>query len=104
MEAGARQYRFEEIETGEVVEAVVAGFADQLATSGRRIDTCHPPAACPITADAEASDSRCANLVDNALKYSPASRLSRSIGASRTARRPSVSGIVGWASPRPSSG
>jgi signal transduction histidine kinase len=71
MEEGARQYRFEEIEAGDVVESVVAEFAPQLTASGRRIDLSRSPAACPIRADAEALALALHNLVDNALKYSP---------------------------------
>jgi signal transduction histidine kinase len=71
MEEGARQYRFEEIDAGEVVEGVVAEFAPQLATSGRRIELGHAPTRCPIEADAEALALAVRNLIDNALKYSP---------------------------------
>jgi signal transduction histidine kinase len=71
MEEGARQYRFEEIDAGELVEGVVAGFAPQLAASGRRIELGRPPARCPVEADPEALALAVRNLIDNALKYSP---------------------------------
>jgi signal transduction histidine kinase len=71
MEEGARQYRFEEIDAGELVEGVVAEFAPQLATSGRRIELSRAPTRCPIEADAEALALAVRNLIDNALKYSP---------------------------------
>jgi signal transduction histidine kinase len=71
MEEGARQYRFEEMDAGELVEGVVAEFAPQLATSGRRIELSHAPTRCPIEADAEALALAVRNLIDNALKYSP---------------------------------
>ena len=71
MEEGARQYRFEEIDTGELVEGVVAEFAPQLAASGGRIDLSQAPDRCPIEADAEALALAVRNLIDNALKYSP---------------------------------
>jgi signal transduction histidine kinase len=71
MEEGARQYRFEPIDAGALVEGVVAEFAPQLAASGRRIELSRPPTACPIDADAEALALALRNLVDNALKYSP---------------------------------
>ena len=71
MEEGARQYRFEQIDTGELVEGVVAEFTPQLASSGRRIELRHPPTSCPIEADAEALALAVRNLIDNALKYSP---------------------------------
>lgn len=71
MEEGARQYRFEEIDAGELVESVAAEFAPQLAASGRRIELNRAPNTCPIEADAEALSLALRNLVDNALKYSP---------------------------------
>jgi signal transduction histidine kinase len=71
MEEGARQYRFESIDTGQLVESVAAEFAPQLAASGRRIDLGRPEVECPINADAEALALALRNLIDNALKYSP---------------------------------
>ena len=71
MEEGARQYRFEEIDAGDLVEGVVAEFAPQLAASGRRIELSHAATRCPIEADAEALALAVRNLIDNALKYSP---------------------------------
>ena len=70
MEAGARPYRFEEVDAGEVVERVVAEFAPQLAESGRHIETSGPEDACVVAADPEAMAVAVRNLVDNALKYS----------------------------------
>ena len=71
MDSGARHYRLEEIDAGDVVEGVVAEFAPQLAASGRGIELHRPPTTCPINADAEALALALRNLVDNALKYSP---------------------------------
>jgi signal transduction histidine kinase/predicted negative regulator of RcsB-dependent stress response len=71
LEEGVRQYRFEEIDTGELVEGVVGEFAPELATSGRRIELSRPSTTCPIRADADALALALRNLVDNALKYSP---------------------------------
>jgi two-component system phosphate regulon sensor histidine kinase PhoR len=71
MEEGARQYRFKKIETGELVDGVVAEFQPQLAVAGRRIELRRPPVRCPIEADGEALALAVHNLVDNALKYSP---------------------------------
>jgi len=71
MEEGARQYRFEEIDVGQLMESVAAEFAPELAASGRRIELRPAPARCPIKADAEALTLALRNLVDNALKYSP---------------------------------
>jgi signal transduction histidine kinase len=72
MEEGARQYRFEDIDAGEVVEGVVAEFAPQLAASGRRIEFTRGANGCSVEADAAALALAVRNLVDNALKYSPA--------------------------------
>jgi signal transduction histidine kinase len=72
MEEGARQYRFEDIDAGDVVESVVAEFAPQLAASGRRIELTRAPTRCSIQGDAEALALAVRNLIDNALKYSPA--------------------------------
>ena len=71
MDSGARQYRFEQIDAGDVVENVVAEFAPQLAASSRHIELIRAPVSCPIEADAEALALALRNLIDNALKYSP---------------------------------
>lgn len=71
MEEGVRQYRFEEIDTGELVDSVAGEFAPELAASGRRIELSRPSTPCPIRADADALALAVRNLVDNALKYSP---------------------------------
>ena len=71
MEAGARQYRFEEIDTAALVRRVAAEFEEQLAGSGRRIELQGEDGECRIEADPEAMSVALRNLVDNALKYSP---------------------------------
>jgi signal transduction histidine kinase len=71
MEARARQYRFEPLETGPIVRRVAAEFETQLAGSGRRIHMEGPDSGCVIEADPEAFSVALRNLVDNALKYSP---------------------------------
>src|ERR1039457_2062847 len=70
MEAGARPYRFEEIETSSLVHRVAGEFETQLA-EGRRIELSGPEATCPIHADPDALSVVLRNLIDNALKYSP---------------------------------
>jgi signal transduction histidine kinase len=70
MEAGARAYRFEEIETASLVHRVAGEFDAQLA-SGRRIELHGPEATCAINADPDALSVVLRNLIDNALKYSP---------------------------------
>jgi signal transduction histidine kinase len=71
MEAGARPYRFEEMETGALVEQVAAEFHHHAEESGRRIEVSGPDYPCPVQADPEALAVALRNLIDNALKYSP---------------------------------
>jgi signal transduction histidine kinase len=71
MEAGVRQYRFEDLDASSLVERVVAEFQPQIADSGRRIELGDPACPCRIDGDPEALSVAVRNLVDNALKYSP---------------------------------
>ena len=70
MEAGARQYHFEEISAASLVHGVVSEFEPQLASAGRHIELHGSEDACRIEADPEAMSVVLRNLVDNALKYS----------------------------------
>jgi signal transduction histidine kinase len=70
MEAGARAYRFEEIEAASLVHRVAGEFEAQLA-AGRRIELHGPEATCAVNADPDALSVVLRNLLDNALKYSP---------------------------------
>ncbi|HYW43898.1 MAG TPA: HAMP domain-containing sensor histidine kinase [Bryobacteraceae bacterium] len=71
MEAGARLYRFEELDTASLVQKVVAEFEPQISGLGRHIEMKGEPAPCTIEGDPEAISVALRNLVDNALKYSP---------------------------------
>jgi len=71
MEAGARQYQFEELDAAAIVERVVSEFEAQIATSGKHIETLKAAAPCRIEADPEAISVALRNLLDNAVKYSP---------------------------------
>jgi signal transduction histidine kinase len=71
MEAGARLYRFEELDAAAVVHRVVSEFEPQVAGLGRRIELNGAQTECPIEADPEAISVALRNLVDNAIKYSP---------------------------------
>jgi signal transduction histidine kinase len=72
MEAGARQYHFEELDTATLVGRVVAEFEPQIAGQGRHIELVGAGDGCTIEADPEAMSVALRNLVDNAIKYSPA--------------------------------
>src|SRR5882672_9100105 len=71
MEAGVRQYRFEELDAASLVERVAAEFQPQIAESGRSIQVEGVVDPCRIDADPDALAVALRNLVDNALKYSP---------------------------------
>jgi len=71
MEAGARLYRFEELDAALLVEKVVSEFEPQMAGAGRHIEVKGEPSRCRIEADPEAISVALRNLVDNAIKYSP---------------------------------
>jgi signal transduction histidine kinase len=70
MEAGARQYHFEELDASSLVHRVVSEFEPQLTSAGRHIELNGNEEGCRIEADPEAMSVALRNLVDNALKYS----------------------------------
>jgi len=75
MEAGAREYRFEVIDAGDLVRRVAEEFAREVAERGYRADVsveAHLPG---IRADGEALGRALWNLLDNAAKYSPDTRV-----------------------------
>jgi signal transduction histidine kinase len=71
MEAGARQYQFEELDAGAIMDRVVAEFEPQIAGAGKCIETARTGSPCLIDADPEAISVALRNLLDNAVKYSP---------------------------------
>jgi signal transduction histidine kinase len=71
MDAGARQYRFEELDAAQLVQRVIAEFESNVAGQGRRIETSGWSESYPIEGDPEAICVALRNLLDNALKYSP---------------------------------
>ena len=71
MEAGARQYQFQEQDALSIVESVIGDFAPQIAAAGKRIDVVKPGAPLWIEADFDAVSVALRNLLDNAIKYSP---------------------------------
>jgi signal transduction histidine kinase len=67
MESGPRRLRFEEVDAAELVRDVVAGFSG----SERRIEV-HGEPPIPLQADREAVGAAVRNLIENAIRYSPA--------------------------------
>ena len=71
MEAGARQYQFEELDAAAIVERVVSEFEPHIASAGKYIETAGVDSPCLIDADPDAISVALRNLLDNAVKYSP---------------------------------
>jgi signal transduction histidine kinase len=72
MEAGARQYNVHEVGVRDLVAGVSREFAAALEQTGRTIQVSATSPECRVRADADALALALRNLVDNALKYSPA--------------------------------
>ena len=77
MEAGARPYRREPIDASALVRTVVDEFRQESARGGFAIECAVPEGAIPIDGDREALAQALWNLLDNAVKYSGASRAVR---------------------------
>jgi signal transduction histidine kinase len=75
MEAGAREYRFELIDTADLVRRVAGEFAREVAERGYRADVSTEANLPGIRADGEALGRALWNLLDNAVKYSPNARV-----------------------------
>jgi signal transduction histidine kinase len=73
MEAGARAYRFEPLDSGALVRTVVEEFQREVEHAGYRVDL-RSNGSAPIEADGEALSRALWNLLDNAVKYSPDDR------------------------------
>ena len=74
MEAGAMQYRFETIDPAELVRELSNDFQHEVEASGYRIEVTAGKDAPLVNADRTALGSVVWNLLDNAVKYSPACR------------------------------
>jgi two-component system phosphate regulon sensor histidine kinase PhoR len=72
MESGRQVYRKEELEVGDLVRGVVDAFSEEALTSGRRIHLELPAGERRVRGDGEALARALRNLLDNAVKYSPA--------------------------------
>lgn len=70
MEAGARQYHFEELDASLLVHRVASEFEPQVEGAGRHIELNGTECRCIIDADPDAICVALRNLLDNALKYS----------------------------------
>jgi len=71
MQAGARQYRFELLETESFFPSVVEEFAEEAGERGYRVDIAQQAHLPRVQADREALARALWNLLDNAVKYSP---------------------------------
>ncbi|BCS30865.1 hypothetical protein TBR22_A00650 [Luteitalea sp. TBR-22] len=74
MEAGAEQYRFEEHDPVEIARDVVAEFQREVEAQGYRVEFSSGDRVPLIRGDRPALASALWNLLDNAVKYSPATR------------------------------
>jgi len=73
MEGGRKPYDFEPVDAGELAAQVVADFRKEVEPRGFTIDLdVEAPAAFPLRADAASLTNALWNLLDNAVKYSPA--------------------------------
>jgi signal transduction histidine kinase len=71
MEAGAREYRFEKIDPGKLVQEVSAEFGQGASERGYQLELAVSEELPPVRADWEALGRALWNLLDNAAKYSP---------------------------------
>jgi signal transduction histidine kinase len=71
MESGKREYRFELIETAELVQPVAEEFSREAAATGYTIETTIEQRIPALRGDREALGRALWNLLDNAVKYSP---------------------------------
>ncbi len=74
MEAGARPYRLEPLDAGDLTRKVVEDFRQEAAYGGFEIEFVTPDSAATIRGDGEALTQALWNLLDNAVKYSGDSR------------------------------
>ena len=74
IEAGVSGYRFERLDAVALVDEVVSSFQETAAARGFGIDVRKPDAPAYVRADRDALGLAVRNLLDNAVKYSPACR------------------------------
>jgi signal transduction histidine kinase len=71
VEAGVLEYRFEQLNAGELLSEVIADFQQRVADAGYTIDFENRAVDCIIRADRDALSRSVWNLLDNAVKHSP---------------------------------
>ncbi len=74
MEAGAKPYRLQPTNAAQLVRGVVEEFQSEMASSGCRVELTVEAPAPVVEADPDALAHALWNLLDNAVKYSPACR------------------------------
>ncbi len=77
MEAGARPYRLEPLDAGQLVKTVVGEFRQEICCNGFAIECSVPEGGIPLNGDRDALTQALWNLLDNAVKYSGDSRTVR---------------------------
>jgi signal transduction histidine kinase/Tol biopolymer transport system component len=77
VEAHAFRYQFESLDAGRLAGEVAAEFQEKVAAAGFTIDCVQTADGLPVRADREALRLALRNLLDNAVKYSPACRTVR---------------------------
>ena len=75
MEEGRKEYRFEPLDPSPWLRTLVADFVTEIAMHGTVVEADIPDGLPPISADKEALGSAVRNLLDNAVKYSPGSKI-----------------------------
>jgi signal transduction histidine kinase len=73
MEAGRHVYHMEDADAADLARQVVDEFREEAPANGHRVELNTPPGQRRIRADREALTRALRNLLDNAVKYSPAS-------------------------------
>ncbi len=77
MEAGVLRYRFEVLDMGALVRSVTEEFQQIVTELGYAVESSIDGAPCLVNGDREALGRALWNLLDNAVKYSPANRTVR---------------------------
>jgi len=77
MEAGARPYRLEPLDAGQLVNTVVEEFRQEYASNGFSINCILPSDSTTVNADRDALTQALWNILDNAVKYSGENRIVR---------------------------